>query len=147
MTTSRQPHSVSLPSMNRFWRGLMVALMGLMSCGAGCSKLPPPQPAFEDVACHSPTGHRTARRVPRWKFDELRSRILAELHRTGGAATVDLFHTVMGELSKEMVESLGQPDELLDLVLLELETRHEVTRSDASDRLPLGKKYTSRGHE
>ncbi len=142
MTTSLQMRDVSLPSESRFWRGLLLVLMCLTGCGAGCSK-PPPQPAFEDVACHSPTGHRTARRVPRWKFEELRSRLLAELHRTGAAATEELFHAVTRELSKEMVESLGQPGELLELVLLELETRREVARSDVSARSPLGEKYSA----
>ncbi len=59
----------------------------------------------------------------------------------GVSDTNDMREAITAGLSREMIESLGDVAALLEIVLLELESRREVERVPASDRRPVGSKY------
>lgn len=136
------PVGPSRPSRQSYREWVLV--LGIVICALGCGRKPAPQPAFENVACRSPTGHRTARTVPRWKFDEMSRRMWAELRSSESTPTAQLFHTIRSGLSQEMVESLDDVDEVMERVLLELEVRGQVDRVPTSNHVPVGTAYLSR---
>lgn len=113
----------------------------LFTAMAGCGAPSLPQPVHEEVMCRSPLGHRTARRVFRWKFDVLQKSIRDTLEREESLTTEELLIRIKRGFAPEMLESLGDLREVFVLVLLELETRGEVQRIPVDDQSEIGSAY------
>lgn len=126
-----------------FWRESVNLVWIVMLCWplAGCGSTPTPQPAHEEVLCRAPLGHRTARRVFRWKFDVLQATIQKHLEQQDSVASQDLLKVASESFSPEMMESLGDVSAALLLVLLELETRGTIERLPFDDRSEVGPAY------
>ena len=83
----------------------------------------------EKVVCETPTPGKQPTRIERWKYDLLRSAILAELHAEGdGLPFRELPGRIHSRLSPADLEKLGSLRWYTTTVKLDLEVKGEIER-------------------
>lgn len=84
---------------------------------------------IDKVACRTPTPGKQPTSIPRWKFDVLRSAILASLPAQGaGIPFSDLSKLVAKKVTKRELKDVGSLAWHVTTVKLELEVRGEIKR-------------------
>jgi len=102
-------------------------------CGAEISKFD------ETITCNCPNDKRPSKTIPRWKYDRIRTEILAVLPAgETGMEYPKMREQVMAKFSKSDAMQIGNLTWYVDTVTLHLETLGELTR-EADSRSPLPK--------
>lgn len=106
--------------------------MSLVGCGAEKS-------AFDEkIVCNCPNDKRPSKTIARWKYDRVRTEILACLPEgDAGMEYAKLREQVLAKFSKSDALQIGNLTWYVDTVMLHLETLGEVTReTDSKSPLP-----------
>lgn len=84
----------------------------------------------DKVTCHTPTPGKKPTRIPRWKYDCIRSAILGAVGEAGeeGFAMSDLYPAVAARLSKDQLADLGSVTWHTMSVKLNMECEGELHR-------------------
>ena len=114
-----------------------MALLGCALCGCGGK----PEVTQQDpkIECRSPNKpNGPTRSVLAWKFDIAANAIRAALAKQPTGIPFDqIVAAAAQQIDKQVLETLGKPDWLVETVRLELEVRGEVERIKSGGPIPI----------
>lgn len=111
----------------------LLFIIGLAGCGAEKSTFD------ETIVCNCLNDKRPSKTIPRWKYDKVRSEILAVLPvGETGMDYLKLREQVMAKFSKADAMHIGNLTWYVDTVTLHMETLNELVR-EADSKTPLPK--------
>jgi type IV pilus biogenesis protein CpaD/CtpE len=119
---------------NQFHRLAVQALLAMILAGCGAEK----STFDEKIVCNCPNDKRPSKTIARWKYDRVRTEILAVLPEgDAGMEYAKLREQVLAKFSKADTLQIGNLTWYVDTVMLHLETIGEVTReTDSKSPLP-----------